>query len=97
MDKAAKVYILVQEKDEEIMQLQQQLDEERNNLHEKVEQQLFRVQQEMEMLNINHENDLSSKNSLIEQLREDITKYEGIPTIEEFIKEALALNSLLSK
>ena len=49
------------------------------------------------MLKISHENDLSSKNSLIEQLREDLTKYEGIPTAEEFIKEATTLSALLSK
>ena len=48
------------------MELQQKLDEERNSLHQKVEQRLLRVQQEMEMLKISHENDLSSKNSLIE-------------------------------
>ena len=47
------------------------------------------------MLKISHENDLSSKNSLIEHLREDLTKCEGIPTTEEFIKEALELNALL--
>ena len=51
----------------------------------------------MEILKISHENDLSIKNTLIKELREDLTKYEGIPTAEEFIKEALALNSLLSK
>ena len=51
----------------------------------------------MEVLKISHENDLSSKNTLIRELREDLTKYEGIPTAGEFIKEALALNALLSK
>ena len=30
-------------------------------------------------------------------MRESLTKYESIPTIEEFIKEALELNALLSK
>ena len=50
MDKAAEVSILVQEKDDKIMQLQQQLDEERNSLNKKVELQLFKLQQEMEYL-----------------------------------------------
>ena len=62
-----------------------------------MEQQLLRVQQEIEMLKISHENDLYSKNSLIERLRGYLTKYEGIPTIEEFIKGASALSALLSK
>ena len=51
----------------------------------------------MEVLKISHKNDLSSKNTLIKELREELTKYEGIPTVEEFIKETLALNALLSK
>ena len=51
----------------------------------------------MEVLKINHENDLSSKNTLIRELREYLTKYEGIPTAEELIKEALALNSSQNK
>ena len=40
----------------------------------------------MEMIKISHENDLSRTKSLIENLREYLTKYEGIPTAEEFIK-----------
>ena len=34
---------------------------------------------------------------MIKELREELKNYEGIPTAEEFIKEALALNALLSK
>ena len=86
---------MVQEKDDKIMQLQQQVDEERNNLNQKAEQQLFKFQQDIEILKISYENDLSNRDTLIKNLREDLIKYEGIPTIEEFIKEALALNSLL--
>ena len=51
----------------------------------------------MEVLKISHENDLSRKNTLIKELREELTKYEVIPTAGELIKEALALNALLSK
>ena len=51
----------------------------------------------MEVLKISHENDLSIKDTLIKELREYITKYEGISAAEEFIKEALALNALFSK
>ena len=40
----------------------------------------------MEVLNISHENDLSNKETLIKELRENLTKYEGIPTAGEFIK-----------
>ena len=80
MDKVAEVSILVQEKYDKIMQLQQQLDEERSSLNQKVEQQLLKFKQDMEMLKISHENDLSRKNTLIKELREEITNYEGIPT-----------------
>ena len=51
----------------------------------------------MEVLKISHENELSSNDTLIKELREDLAKYEDIPPREEFIKEALALNALLSK
>ena len=51
----------------------------------------------MEVLKNSHESDFSNKDTLIKELREDLTKYEGIPTAKEFIKEALALNALLSK
>ena len=51
----------------------------------------------MEVLKISYENDLSKKDTLIKELRENIIKYEGILTAEEFIKEAWALNVLLSK
>ena len=43
MDKAAEVSILVQEKDDKIMQQQQQLDEERNSPNQNVEQQLSKL------------------------------------------------------
>ena len=51
----------------------------------------------MEVIKISHENDLSRKDTLIKDLRKNLIEYEGIPTVKEFIKEALALNALLSK
>ena len=51
----------------------------------------------MEVLKINHENNLSNKDTLIKELRENLIKYEDIPTVQEFIKESLTLNALLSK
>lgn len=51
----------------------------------------------MEVLKISHENDLSTKNKQIEELKVDLEKYKDIPTAKEFINEALTLNTLLLK
>lgn len=51
----------------------------------------------MEVLKIRHEADISTKNMQIQELQEAMEKYEDVPTINEFIKEALELNYLLSK
>ena len=51
----------------------------------------------MEVLNISHEGNISVKNMQVQELQEAMEKYEDVPTVEEFIKESLELNSLLSK
>jgi len=51
----------------------------------------------MEVLKISHEADISAKNMQIQGLQEAMEKYEYVPTLNEFIKYALQLNSLLLK
>ena len=51
----------------------------------------------MEVLKISHEADISAKNMQIQELQEAMEKYENVTTIDEFITDALELNSLLSK
>lgn len=51
----------------------------------------------MEVLKISYEADIYAKNIKVQELQEAMIKYEDYPTIEEFIKEALELNSLLLK
>ena len=51
----------------------------------------------MEVLKISHEADISAKNMQLPNLQQAMEIYKDVPTIEEFIKEALELNSLLLK
>ena len=51
----------------------------------------------MEALIISHEADLSAKNMQLQELQQSLDRYKDVPTAEEFIKEALELNSLLVK
>lgn len=51
----------------------------------------------MEVLNICHEADISANNMQIQELQEAMMKYKYVPTIDEFIKDSLELNSILSK
>jgi len=60
-------------------------------------EQIVYLQQSMEVLRIIHEAYFSTKNAKIKELQEAIAKYKYIPIVDEFIKEALELNSILSK
>ena len=51
----------------------------------------------MEILKISHEVDISAKNMQIQEFQEAMEKYKYVPIVDELIKEALGLNSLLSK
>ena len=59
--------------------------------------QIVQLQQSLEVLNISHEANISAKNIQIQELQEAIAKYKYVLTVNEFIKEALELNSILSK
>jgi len=93
MDKAIEVSILLREREERIAQLEI----EKANVNKQAIEQIVHLQQSMEVLKISHEADISSKNVQIQELQEAIAKYKYVPTIYEFIKEALELNSILSK
>ena len=49
------------------------------------------------MLKISHEVDISAKNMKLQYLQQAMERYKDFPTVEELIKEALELNSLLLK
>jgi len=66
-------------------------------MNHQAKEQLHKLQHDMEILRISHENGLSTKNKQIQELKSDLAKYKDIPTTEEFINEALTLNNLLSK
>ena len=51
----------------------------------------------MEVLKLSHEANIFAKNIQIQELQEAMEKYKYVPTINQIIKEALELNSLLSK
>jgi len=94
---ATEISILLREKDEKIAQLEQQLQVEKANLNQQAAEQIFQLQQNMELLKISHKANIFAKNVQVQELQEAMEKYEDVPTVEEFIKEALELNSLLLK
>lgn len=49
----------------------------------------------MEVLKISHEADISAKNIQLQEMQQSMERYKEFPSTEEFIKEALELNSLL--
>ena len=59
--------------------------------------QLAQLQQSLEVLKISHEVDISAKNMQLQDLQQSMEIYKDVPTIEEFIKEVLELNSFLLK
>lgn len=66
-------------------------------MNRKATEQLSQLQEGMEVLKISHEAGISAKNMQLQDLYQAIEIYKDVPTIEEFIKEALELNSLLLK
>jgi len=97
MDKATKVSILLREKEERIAQLEHQLKAKKESINMKAVEHLAQLQQHMEVLKINHEADMSAKNMQLQEMRQAMGRYKGVPAIEEFIKEALEIHSLLVK
>ena len=67
------------------------------NVNKQAAEQLDQLQQSMEALKISHEADISARNMQLQELQQAMERYKDVPTIEEFIKEALELNSLLMK
>jgi len=51
----------------------------------------------MEVLKISHEADISVENMQLQEMQQAMERYKDVPTIEEFIKEALELSSVLVK
>lgn len=78
-------------------QIEKQLEIEKTNVNKKAIEKIVQLQQSMEVLRISHEVDISTKNMQIQELQETMKKYKHVPTIDEFIKEELELNSILSK
>lgn len=79
------------------MHLKQQLQVEKANVNQQATEQIAQLQKNMEVLKISYEANISAKNAQVQELQEAMAKYEYVPTVEEFIKEALELNSLLLK
>jgi len=97
MDKSPEVSILLREREEKIVQLEQHLGIGKKSVNKQVVKQLAQLQQNMEVLKISHEANIFVKNIQIQQVQEAMEKYRDVPSVYEFIKEALELNSLLSK
>lgn len=49
----------------------------------------------MEVVKISHEANISAKNMQLHEMQQCMERYKDVTTTEEFIKEALELNSLL--
>jgi hypothetical protein len=96
MDKSPEVSILLREREENIVQLEQHLRIWKKSVNKQAVEQLA-LQQNMEVLKISHEENIFVKNIQIQQVQEAMEKYRDVPSVYEFIKEALKLNSLLSK
>jgi len=97
MDKATELSILLREREEKITQLEQHLQIEKTNVNQQATEQIAQLHQNMEVLKIIHEANIFAKNMQIQELQEAMEKYEDVPHVDEFIREALELHSLLSK
>ena len=89
--------LLLKEKEEKIAHLEQQIETKKASVNRQAAEQLAQLQQSMEVLKISHEADISAKNMQLQDLYQAMEKYKDVPTVEEFIKEALELNSLSLK
>jgi len=97
MDKATEVSVLLREREEKIAQLEQHREIEKANVNQQAAEQIAQLQQSMEVIKIIHEANISAKNMQIKELQEAMEKYKDVPNVDEFVKEALELNSILSK
>jgi len=82
--------MLFREKELNILLLEQQLDQEKSNQQEKL--QVAQLQQEFEQMQIRHESSLAERDARIQSMTD---KYKYNPQSDEFIKEALSVNSEL--
>lgn len=90
MDKATKVQMLLKEKEQRIMLLEQQLAQEKSN--QQAELQVAQLKREFKHMRIQHQAILVERDSRIQAM---IDNFKDNPKIDEFINEALSLNSLL--
>jgi len=97
IDKSTKVSIFLREREERIARLEQQFEIEKTIVNKQATKQIVQLQKNMEVLRIRHGENISTKNIQIQELQEAMEKYKYVPTVNEFIKEALDLNSILSK
>lgn len=97
MEKATEVSTLLKEKQERIAQLEQQLETEKASVNKQAAEELTQLQQRMDVLRISHEADISAKNTQLQAWQQAMEIYKDVPTIKDFIKEALELNSLIVK
>jgi len=56
-------------------------------VNQQATEQITQLQQNMEVLKISHEADISVKNMQIQELQESMEKYRDVPIVNEFIKE----------
>jgi len=82
--------MFLREKGNKIMMLEQQLEKEKSN--QQVELQIAKLQQEFEQMQIKHQASLAEKEAQIQALT---NKYKDNQNIDQFIIEALILNSQL--
>lgn len=88
IDKAIEVQMLLKEKENKILLLEQQLKQEKSN--QQAELQITKLQQEFEQMQIKHQAILAKKEA---QIKAITVKYKDNPNIDQFIIEALSLNS----
>jgi hypothetical protein len=82
--------MLLREKENKIMSLEQQLQQVKSD--QQAEIQLAKLQQEFEQMQIEHQSSLAEKEAQVQAIT-DLHKDD--PKIDQFITEALSLNSQL--
>lgn len=97
MDKAISISTLLMEKMERIAQIEQELETKKASENSQVAEQLAQLQQDMEVIKISHEANISAKSKQVQEMQKSMQRYKDVPTTNNFIKEALELNSLLVK
>lgn len=68
------------------MQFKQDLETKNASASKQAAEQLIQLQQDMEVLKISHEADLSAKNMQLQELKQSLERYKNAPSTKEFIK-----------